>query len=97
MRKFKGFIPTTALLVTMAFGTTFANAGIIISDKAGTPDPSCKGYELGLGDIVTAVAGIIISDKAGIIISDKTGLIISDAVGKGCPADLEKDGIIISD
>lgn len=72
----KKTITTITLATIMAFGATFANAGIIIGDKA---EETCKS---------TATDGIIIGDLLeifGIIIGDQSttctetdGIIIGD-------------------
>ncbi|MBX3243890.1 MAG: hypothetical protein KF685_05490 [Acidobacteria bacterium] len=35
MKNFRGFIPTMTLVAIMLLGTTFAQAGLIVSDRAG--------------------------------------------------------------
>ncbi|MFM9905035.1 MAG: hypothetical protein ACKVQJ_10750 [Pyrinomonadaceae bacterium] len=72
---------TITLALVLTFGATFANAGIIVSDRAENP---CK-------------SGIIVSDSPGIIVSDFfgfiTGIIVSDKPAESnC-----KSGIIVSD
>jgi len=85
------------LLVTILFGATAANAGIIIADRQGLTKDSepCK-EESGLSTLVGAVAsfvkaGIIIADRGGIIIADRSGIIIADRSSQ------ETCGIIIAD
>ena len=83
----KKTIATFTLAAIMTFGTTFANAGLLVSDFAGgttQPDP-CK-------ETVKVDSGIIITDIVGIIITDLIGIIITDAVD--VPVNC---GIIITD
>ncbi len=35
MRNFRGFIPTMTLVAIMLLGSTFAHAGLLVSDRAG--------------------------------------------------------------
>ncbi|MBX3290465.1 MAG: hypothetical protein KF855_14210 [Acidobacteria bacterium] len=35
MRNFKGFIPTMTLVAIMLIGSTFAHAGLLVSDRSG--------------------------------------------------------------
>jgi len=62
----KKTITLITLAITLAFGATFANAGIIIGDQSQDP---CK----------TATDGIIIGDMFTKIISQIEGIIIGDA------------------
>jgi hypothetical protein len=84
MTKLRGYIPTMLLLVTLMFGATAANAGIIIADRQGAAasDNPCEGSTLtALADSVATFVktGIIIADRGGIIIADRTcGIIIAD-------------------
>lgn len=88
----KKTLTTITLALVLTLGTTFANAGIIVSDKSATP---CNGtVKTGLlvsdksfiGTILDAIYGIIVSDgpapcsdtKDGIIVSDRAGIIVSD-------------------
>ena len=88
MKKMKGYIPTVALMVTMAFGTSAAHAGIIVGDRTGSlaEDDPCKeqttseqimGIFEGLASFATG--GIIVGDFAdpnetcGIIVGDRSG------------------------
>jgi hypothetical protein len=70
MRKLKGYIPTTALMLTLVFGSSVANAGIIITTRA-EPTPTCEEtkIDLGLGSLVKAAAQFAL-----------TGIIITTAV-----------------
>ena len=84
----KKTLTSITLAVVLMFGTTFANAGIIITNGTTTP-PACKETNT-LGIIITNIAGIIITNIAGIIITnekeqpctdvsrDTTGIIITN-------------------
>ena len=76
---------TLALALVITFGTTFANAGIIVGDAVETP--KCSTTEKGS-------IGIIVGDLVGIIVGDLTGIIVGDLKSTPCS---EKGGIIVSD
>ena len=69
------------MMVVMVFGTTLANAGIIIASNGSEPCKEEPKDDLGLRGII--IAGIIIA-KVGIIIAktdpsnDTCGIIIAD-------------------
>ena len=95
MKKMKGYIPTVALMLTIAFGTSAAQAGIIVGDRTGIGDDNpCEektGTEL-VGDILGGIAtfvsgGIIVGDFADS--NDTCGIIVGDAADAG--------GIIVGD
>jgi hypothetical protein len=77
----KKTIATITMAMTLAFGATFANAGIIIGDQQTDP--------------CTKTDGIIIGDSFTGIISQIAGIIIGDTVKTDCTA--QTDGIIIGD
>ena len=100
MKNLKTTLATAMMLATLLFGTTFAHAGLLISDAAGNDNPSdpCtteiapqKNKKTGI--IISGLTGIIISGFTGILISDFTGLIISDG---DTPNPSVNCGIIIS-
>lgn len=96
MRKLRGFIPTTALLVSIVLGATVANAGIIINSKTGLDgsDPCKEETGLDAGSLINALTGIIINSKTGIIINSKDGIIINSKTLAGDENDT--CGIIIN-
>lgn len=80
MTKLRGFIPTTLMLITLMFGATAANAGIIITNRA-AKEESCKTTESSIAEFFKsvsrfAITGIIITNRAetqetcGIIITN---------------------------
>lgn len=73
----KKTLTAITLAIVLMFGTTFANAGIIIAGADAKTEEPCKddGKDTGLVGII--IAGIIIA-KTGIIIA-KTGIIIAGA------------------
>jgi hypothetical protein len=78
----KKTLSTITLAATIAFGATFANAGIIIGDRAS----DC-----------TQKDGIIIGDSfISNVINAIEGIIIGDAP-KSDPCTTQTDGIIIGD
>ena len=91
MTKLRGYIPTTFLLVTLLFGTTATNAGIIIGGRVDTEPSPCEEQDTlkGLFDaaVTFAKTGIIIGGRNGIIIGgrvesqDTCGIIIGGRNG----------------
>lgn len=91
----KNTIATITLAATMMFTATFANAGILVSDR---PAPPCE----------TSKEGIMVSDRSGILVSDRafvggiikditifiTGIMVSDKPAAQCNS---KEGILVSD
>jgi len=73
MKNIKNTLRAGTMLAVIAFGATFANAGIIIGGLSDpNPDP-CKDTK-----------GIIIGGLTGIIIGGFTGIIIGGAKDEGC-------------
>ncbi|QYO66843.1 hypothetical protein [Leptolyngbya sp. 7M] len=90
MRKLRGFIPTTTLAFVLLFGSTFANAGIIVWDLKGTPTRTTQQCT-DKNDTKTDW-GIIIQGVTGIIIQGLTGIIIQGVSDTEAPTNC---GIII--
>jgi hypothetical protein len=92
MKNLNNTFAAVVMMFVIAFGTTFANAGIIIA-KSDTPEPTC-GSEKGVLDEIGGIVleGIIIA-KTGIIIA-KGGIII--ARDQPCSSNATKEGIIIA-
>ncbi|MEQ1763116.1 MAG: hypothetical protein ABL984_08230 [Pyrinomonadaceae bacterium] len=78
MTKLRGYIPTMLMLVTLMFGTTAANAGIIVGGRAAADsDNPCEEKGDLLGDLLEyAKAGIIVGGRMGIIVGGRTGIIV---------------------
>jgi hypothetical protein len=96
MKNMKNMVAAAVMMGVMAFGTTFANAGIIIAKDSRTTDETCK-YTNDRGGVLNelggwALKGIIIA-KTGIIIAS-TGIII--AKDAPCTDSKTKEGIIIA-
>lgn len=72
MRKIKGYITAATMLAVITFGTTFANAGIIVAGALETDPNPCTETEKDLGGII--VAGITEFSKFAI-----TGIIVAGA------------------
>ena len=73
MRILRGFIPTTIIAAVLMFGTTFANAGIIVQGFDGTPTKTEQCTEpvetkMDWGIIVQGLTGIIVQGLTGIIV-----------------------------
>ena len=93
MKSLKNIVAT--LIMISAFGTTFANAGIIIA-KEGTPCTSSSNSNRGILDQIGGkiLEGIIIA-KTGIIIA-REGIIIAKDGASTCDSQPAKEGIIIA-
>lgn len=96
MTKLRGYIPTMLMLVTLMFGATAANAGIIVGGRTAadsektnpceeTKDPSLSGI---LSELVGfAKSGIIVGGRMGIIVGGRTsdqdtcGIIVGGRTG----------------
>ncbi len=104
----KNTLTTLTLAIVLTFGATFANAGIIITDRSDQAagiivtdlaNTGCKSAEKG-GIIVTDIYGTFAS-LAGIIVTDLTGIIVTDLSNgrEGCMANrsVSRDGIIVTD
>ncbi len=90
----KGWISTVGLVTVMAFGVTFANGGIIVSDVSTGENPCSETKtKTDWGIIVSDLTGIIVSDFTGILVSDFTGILVSDKTGNSAV----NCGIIVSD
>lgn len=84
MTKLRGFIPTTALMFTLLFGATFANAGIIVNGRTdgaqSEPDPCTE----------TDLEGIIVNGFTAVATFVRTGIIVNGVTGN------ETCGIIVN-
>ncbi len=75
MKNFRNFLAATLMFTVLAFGTSVANAGLLISDFTGgdTPEPCTeKSAEPDWGIIVEGFAGIIVEGFIGIIVEGAT-------------------------
>ena len=78
MTNFKKTVAAITLMVVMAFTTTVANAGLIISDATGNTPPACTqepnkgGKDSG---VLSGLTGIITAGFTGIITAGFTGII----------------------
>ena len=109
MRIIKGWIPTAILTVTMLFGATAANAGIIYGGYAPTPTQEpCTSQANGNGGIIYGgLTGIIYGGFTGIIYGGYTGIIfggLTSSTPTNCgiivtdfTKDTNRTGIIVTD
>ena len=69
-----------ALTAILMMGTTFANAGIIVTDAADQPAP-CTDTKIKVdsGIIIAGATGIIVAGFTGIIVAGFTGIIVAGA------------------
>ena len=90
----KKTITTIALATIITLGSTFANAGILVSDVSGTTnDPCTVKNTKDTGILVSDFVGILVSDFTGILVSDFTGILVSD---RPAPTPVNC-GILVSD
>jgi type 1 fimbria pilin len=90
MKNLRNLMAAITLLAVLVLSTTSANAGILMSDFAGSnnPDP-CS-----VKDDSKLDSGILMSDITGIIIAGFTGIIIAGRNGETSHVDC---GILMSD
>ncbi len=88
---------TTILLATiLTFGTTFANAGIIVAgalDQDNSGDPCKEAVAKNDGIIVAGLDGIIVAGFTGIIVAGFTGIIVAGFADDTTPVNC---GIIVA-
>lgn len=103
MKNLKNTAAAMALVAVMGLGTATVNAGIMVSDKAGSAGTTtqCNARQESWGSkikgiILIGINGIMVSDglmlSDGIMVSDskcKDGIMVSDAPNR--------DGIMVSD
>ncbi len=80
MRNFKNVAGVVALTLFIGFGSTIANAGILINDRGGSGlttncESTNKETKFDWGILINDIIGILINDRTGILINDfgKTG------------------------
>lgn len=76
MKNLKNTVAAITLLAVIAFGTTFANAGIIVAgfnEKEETPcTETTRTEKMDWGIIVAGLRGIIVAGFTGIIVAGAT-------------------------
>lgn len=78
MRNLKNTIAAAAMFAILVFGTTFANAGIIVAGLTETNDPCVEKTEkVDWGIIVAGVTGIIVAGFTGTGDVDRSGIIVA--------------------
>jgi hypothetical protein len=91
MTKLRGYIPTMLMLVTLMFGATAANAGIIVGGRASADsdktNPCEETKDDSLSGILTELVGFA---KSGIIVGGRLGIIVG-----GRTSDQDTCGIIV--
>jgi len=80
MTTLRGYIPTMLLLVTLMFGATSANAGILVTDRTGNASQTQESSLIALaGSVVTFLqTGILVTDRTGILVTDRAGILVTD-------------------
>jgi formate-dependent nitrite reductase membrane component NrfD len=80
MKNLKNMFAAATLMTVMVFGTTFANAGIIMSRGAAgdTKTSVCEEPQSDYIGIIMSLTGIIVTAKTGIIMSrEKDATVLS--------------------
>ncbi len=82
----KNTLKAITLAAVLTFGATFANAGLLVSDRPSqTGDTTCNNTDTSVtGIIIGGVTGIIIGGIAGIIIGGDPGIIIGGRSEQPC-------------
>ena len=78
MTKLRGYIPTMLMLVTLMFGATAANAGILVTDRNGDQSKETSLISLAGSVITFFQTGILVTDRSGILVTDRTGILVTD-------------------
>ena len=107
MKNLKNIATAIALVAVLTLGTFNANAGLLLSDSAGTSNQCVKTRTFNFGTfnfrtltgiLASGVTGMLLSDKAGMLLSD--GLMLSDSNRQTCRQGLlmsDKSGLLLSD
>jgi hypothetical protein len=93
MRKMKGYIPTM-LLVVLVFGSTIANAGIIVNGRNSVDSQTSQKDPEPCKDETQDLGGIIVNGIAGAASFFTTGIIVN-GIASSEPSD-ETCGIIVN-
>jgi hypothetical protein len=86
MTKIKGYITAATMMAVIAFGTTFANAGIIVAgktDAAATSSTLIAGDEP-CTDTSTDLGGIIVAGFTATVSYMSGGIIVAGATQETC-------------
>jgi len=86
MKNLKNTFVAITMMTVLAFGTTFANAGIIIAglkDSGETKDKGKRPVTTCTEPAKSDLTGIIIAGYTGIIIAGLTGIIIAGVADDG--------------
>ena len=92
----KNTITALTLAIVLLFGTTFATAGIIVSDRSEKPNTCTSDDKNGIIVLEAQGAIIVFGALGGIIVFGAQGGIIVFGKEKVKPC-TEKNGIIVSD
>lgn len=100
MKNLKNTISAAALLAVLAFGSTFAHAGIIVAGREDglvtrTTDQVCneKSDKINWGIIVAGVTGIIVAGFTGGADGDRSGIIVAGLTDSDTT---DRGGIIVA-
>jgi hypothetical protein len=84
----KGWIPTTGLVLAMAF-STFAKDGMLVSDLTGGSGNNRQCIE-------KVDSGIVINGFGGMLVSDFVGMLVSDLIKTSTCGEKVDNGIVIN-
>jgi len=78
MKMLRGWIPVGIIMAVLMFGTTFAQAGTIVTGlTSDEPTPCVDTTKTDFGTIVTGFVGTIVTGFAGTIVTGFTGTIVT--------------------
>lgn len=89
MKNIRNTFAAATLMTVLAFGTTFANAGLLISDLQGNNPEPCTVKD---GIVVAGVTGIVVAGITGIVVAGLTGIVVAGAND----APTENCGIVVA-
>lgn len=91
----RGWIPTTGLVLIMAFNT-FANGGIVVQGATGSDVKGQCVEKVDSGIVVQGFGGMLVSDFVGMLVSDFAKIIVSDLKGtNSCAGEKVDNGIVV--
>lgn len=81
MTKRKGYIPTMTMMLFLAFGSTIANAGIVITGRAAATETTATCTETKTETLVSYLSKIATFAKTGIVITGRTDAQCAERTG----------------
>ena len=72
MTKLRGYIPTMTMMLFLAFGSTIANAGIVITGRTASTETTATCTETKTETVVSYLTALATFVKTGIVITGRT-------------------------